>query len=85
MSNLILDSLAIYGLKSELPTNIIVNDRQVIAVRREKTQIIDVIGLQLPMNNSYIVNWSYNTSSNNGSSSIILTVFLCILLRYFLL
>ena len=83
MSNLILDSLAVYGLKSELPTNITVNDRQLIAVRREQTQIIDVIGLQLPMNNSYVVNWSYNTSSHNGNSSIILTLFLCILFRYF--
>ncbi len=54
MSNLVLDSLAIYGL-DKTPGAFTVNKKQVQPMMRPQTQIIDVIGLGLSMSKSYTV------------------------------
>ncbi len=56
MSNLILDSLSIYRL-NQIPSNMNINGRQLSPMFRSNTTIIDVGGLKLSMNNSYIINW----------------------------
>ena len=65
MSNLILNSLAIYGLNG-LPSNIMVNGKQVSAMIRSQTQIVDVTELQLLMNNSYTLTWYGNDQTNTA-------------------
>ena len=65
MSSLILDSLAIYGLRHP-SVNMTANGKQVTGMTRTQTQIVDVVGLGLLMNNTYIISWMCGeTSSNN--------------------
>jgi hypothetical protein len=63
MSNLTLNSLAIYGLK-EVPPNITVNDKHVSVIMRSQTQIVDVTELGLSMSNSYTFTWFGNDQKN---------------------
>jgi hypothetical protein len=56
MSNLILDSLSIYGL-NQVPLNINVNNKQVSSIMRSQTQIIDITGLELSMSSNYTIIW----------------------------
>jgi hypothetical protein len=57
MSNLILDTLTIYGLDT-VPTVINVNDKQLHPKTRPYTQIVDVTGLGLSMSRSYTLTWT---------------------------
>ncbi|CAF0846134.1 unnamed protein product [Adineta steineri] len=57
MSNLILDSLAIYGL-DDIPAVINIADKQVHPKIRPHTQIVDVNGLGLSMTQNYVLTWT---------------------------
>ncbi|CAF3691355.1 unnamed protein product [Adineta steineri] len=61
MSNLILDTITIYGLKT-IPTIINVNNKEFAAKVRPFTQIVDINNLGLAMDQSYIFTWT-NTAS----------------------
>ena len=61
MSNLILDTITIYGLKN-LPTVIKVNNKKFQAKIRSSTQIVDIIGLGLPMDKNHTLTWTNVTS-----------------------
>jgi hypothetical protein len=56
MSNLILDSLNIYGL-DEIPNIINVNNTQFKSITRPNTQIIEIRGLGLSMNKNHTLTW----------------------------
>ncbi|CAM4768266.1 unnamed protein product [Rotaria magnacalcarata] len=56
MSNLLLDTLTIYGLDN-IPTMFNVNDKQFEPKRRPNTQIVDVIGLGLSMRQNHTLTW----------------------------
>lgn len=60
MANLTLDTITFYGLQ-HIPTIITVNEKQFIAKVRPFTQIVDIIGLRLPMNRSHSFTWSNTT------------------------
>ncbi len=72
MSHLILDTIAIYGLK-HIPTIINVNNKHVYAKVRPYTEIVDIIDIGLPMNKSYTFTWSNTTSMNIESPKILST------------
>jgi hypothetical protein len=57
MSNLILDTLTIYGLDT-IPNTINVNDKQLHPKTRPHTQIVDVSGLGLSMAQGYTFSWT---------------------------
>jgi hypothetical protein len=65
MANLILDRLTIYGL-DYIPTVITVEDKSFYPQTRPFTQIIDVIGLHLPMNSNHRITWNVTESSGNN-------------------
>jgi hypothetical protein len=56
MSNLILDSLVIYGLY-ETPTTINVYNKQFKPIIRPQTDIIEIKGLRLSMNQNHTITW----------------------------
>ncbi|CAF4158178.1 unnamed protein product [Rotaria sp. Silwood2] len=62
MSNLILNTLTIYGLDNT-PTTFNVNDKQFQAKVRPNTQVVDVIGLGLPMSQSHTLTWTTTGTS----------------------
>ena len=57
MTNLILDSLAIYGL-DDIPTTFTVDGKQLYPKTRPHTQIVDVTGLGLSMTKSTTITWT---------------------------
>ncbi|CAF1394494.1 unnamed protein product [Rotaria sordida] len=57
MSNLILDTLTIYGLEN-IPMIINVNNKNFYPKIRPNTQIVDVNGLGLSMSQNYILTWT---------------------------
>ncbi|CAF1225575.1 unnamed protein product [Adineta ricciae] len=63
MSNLVLDTITIYGLQ-HIPSIINVNEKQFIAKVRPFTQIVDIVGLNLPMTKNYTFTWSNITVMN---------------------
>ncbi|UJR29922.1 hypothetical protein I4U23_017469 [Adineta vaga] len=71
MSNLVLDTITIYGLK-HIPTIINVNNQQFIVKIRPFTEIVDIIGLRLPMNQNYSFTWSNTTKINTELPEYIL-------------
>ena len=56
MSNLTLDSLTLYGLY-EIPSTINVSNTQLYPIMRSHTEIMEVTGLRLPMNQNHMVTW----------------------------
>ncbi|CAF4370856.1 unnamed protein product, partial [Rotaria sordida] len=57
MSNLILDTLTIYGLEN-IPMIINVNNKKFYPKIRPNTQIVDVNGLGLSMSQNYMLTWT---------------------------
>lgn len=56
MSNLILDTLTIYGL-DDVPLKFTVNNNDFTPAMRPQSQIIEVKGLALSMKESYTITW----------------------------
>ena len=57
MSELVLDTISIYGLH-EFPSTLNIDQKEYLPIRRAFTQIIDFQGLALPMNESHTLTWS---------------------------
>ncbi len=72
MSNLILDSLTIYGLEN-IPDIINVNDKQLHPKTRPHTQIVDVQGLDLSMTQNYTLTWTTTNTLTIEPPAILLT------------
>lgn len=62
MSNLILDSLTIYGLEN-IPATFNVDNKEISPKTRPATQIVDVNGLGLSMSKSYTITWAGSGTS----------------------
>ena len=61
MSNLTLDTITIYGL-DDIPNVFHVNKKEVEARLRPSTQIVELHGLALPMNENHRLTWSKTKS-----------------------
>lgn len=70
MSNLILDSLTIYGL-DELPNGIAVNGKQFAFSKRPNTEIVEVKGLALPMSENHTFTWNISENTSVRPPAII--------------